>query len=150
MDKLKTQEDYLKNPGFRLLNKLMKSDFPWLYNLIPPLKRSIYQFPDVAFPRYAINPYMIQKETNWPIYDYVFSPIFREDDYLYSQGRLGSVFSAPFEETYAFEKPVEERLKFWSKELPKEITNGMTYLFDFDVAIPLAIPIPDNVIIKKT
>ena len=127
-----TQKEVEDSYEFKLIKKILKREFPWIVDLLVPSDEEINNYA-LIFVDIVMDPYMLQRETGWPLNSYMkfyFTGdknwLHSGDRYYYKTSYLTTMFGVPREETNPIQDNIEDIMKQVAKSpaIPSDLKLG--------------------------
>jgi hypothetical protein len=145
-----TPEQLENNYEYKVVKRMIKQEYPWVIDVIPPSENDLNEY-NLIFLDLVINPYMLQKEKDWPIIYYIIYNLRHSESYKASF--LSVIFDVSYRES---QDVIEEMIALAqgvkkSPALPKDLKlseNRKFSIGSFIIPPPSVLPIPDDVIVS--
>jgi len=145
-----TPEQLENNYEYKVVKRMIKKEFPWVIDVIPPSEKELNEY-NLIFLDLVIDPYMLQKEKDWPIIYYIIYNLKHMHEYRATF--LSIIFDITYREA---EDLVDDILSLTkgvktSPALPQDLKlprNRNFGIGSFIIPSPSVLPIPDDVIVS--
>lgn len=127
-----TKEEVENSYEFKLIKKILKREFPWIIDVLVPSDEEINNYA-LIFVNILIDPYMLQRETGWPLNSYMkfyFGTentfLHTHEPYAYSTSYLTTMYDVPREDSNYIQEDIEKTMKQIAKSpaIPEDLKLG--------------------------
>ncbi len=124
-----THDEVENSYEFKLVKRILKREFPWILDVIAPSDEEINQY-NLIFPDIVIDPFILQKEKEWPIVSYLryylTGGISHHSPYTYQSSYLSTMYNVGREETQELQDDVENTMRSIAKSnaIPSDLKLG--------------------------
>jgi len=144
---LLTPEQLENSYEYKVVKRMLKKEYPWIIDIIPPSEDKLNEY-NLIFLDLVINPYMLQKEMDWPIIYWVMHNL--KNFGRYESSYLSVIFDIAYRESedlvddmMALAKGVKK-----SPALPQDLKLPESRNFAVgNFIVTSEVPIPDDVIV---
>ena len=148
-----TKEEVENSYEFKLIKKILKREFPWIIDIEVPSDDEINQY-NLIFLKVFYNPFMLQKETGWPLASYMFyyiseTPLLKHyEPYAYWSSYLSTAFAVSRDDAHDLSKEVEDVMSSVSKSaaIPKDLKLNKDRKFVVGEWIVPKMPQPEDAV----
>ena len=124
-----TQDEVENSYEFKLMKRILKKEFPWIIDIKAPSDDEINKY-NLLFFDMLIDPFMLQKEMEWPIVSYLRYYLTGgrsyHEPYAYVSSYLSTMFNVNRQETQELQDDVETTMRSISKSnaIPEDLKLG--------------------------
>lgn len=152
-----TKEEVENSYEFKLIKKILKREFPWIIDVLLPSDEEINEYA-LIFVNVLIDPYMLQRETGWPLNSYMkfyFGTentfLHTHDPYAYSTAYLTTMYDVPREDSNYIQEDIEKTMKQIAKSpaIPEDLKLGKDRQFVVGSWLAPKMEVPEDAVFAR-
>lgn len=146
-----TVEELENEYTYKLMKKVIKREYPWVIDVIPPSEEKLNEY-NLIFFDLVIDPYMFQKQYDAPLHWWVKSSLNRETNDEFKSPYFGTIFEIGTKEGVEIMDELEQTMNSVKKSpaIPDELRfkKDRNFAITQIVIPPISVlPIPEDVIV---
>lgn len=154
--KFVTREEVENSYEFKLIKKIIKREYPWVIDVVPPNDEQINNYA-LIFCDVLFNPFMLQEETGWPFNS--FMPFYFKEDNPFTKGSpnfyttsyLTTIYDVDRTETNEISDGIETIMKQVAKSpaVPSDLKLNKDRTFVIGEWTMPKSKVPENILVSK-